>query len=236
VADILLTHSNHVYSDRKQVRKMQPYPPLQTLMAAAVLREQGYSVALFDATLAGSVEEEFRAAIAGHRPKLVAVIEDNFNFLTKMCLTRNRELAFRMCRAASDAGVPAIVNGSDAADRAVAYLHAGFEAVLIGEVEQTLKEVARVFVDGNDSRKEVAGLAYLEGGMVRRTGHRKPIENLDALPDAAWDLVDLESYRAAWRGARGHFSLNLISSRGCPYRCNWCAKPVFGSDYRFRSP
>jgi anaerobic magnesium-protoporphyrin IX monomethyl ester cyclase len=131
---------------------MQPYPPLQTLMASALLRERGYSVGLFDTTLAGSVEEEFRAAVARHRPKLVAVIEDNFNFLTKMCLTRNRELAFRMCRGANAAGVPAIVNGSDATDRAAAYLEAGFEAVLTGEVEQTLKDVARVFVDGNDSR------------------------------------------------------------------------------------
>src|SRR5580693_9064291 len=118
VADILLTHSNHVYSDRKQVRKMQPYPPLQTLIAAAALREQGHSVALLDTTLAASPEEECRAAMAAHRPKLVAVIEDNFNFLTKMCLTRNRELAFRMCHAANSAGVPAIVNGSDATDRA----------------------------------------------------------------------------------------------------------------------
>ena len=236
MADILLTHSNHLYSDRKQVLKMQPYPPLQTLMAAAVLREQGYSVGLFDTTLVGSVEEEFRAAIAGQRPKLVAVIEDNFNFLTKMCLTRNRELAFRMCRAASDAGVPAIVNGSDPSDRAEAYLHAGFEAVLTGEVEQTLAEAARVFVDGRDSREAIGGLAYMEDGMVRRTGYRKPIENLDTLPDAAWDLMDLEPYRAAWRGAHRYFSMNLVSSRGCPYRCNWCAKPVFGSDYRFRSP
>jgi hypothetical protein len=37
VTEILLTHSNHLYSDRKQVAKMQPYPPLQTLIAAAWL-------------------------------------------------------------------------------------------------------------------------------------------------------------------------------------------------------
>ena len=62
MADILLTHSNHLYSDRKQVRKMQPYPPLQTLMAAALLRERGYSVALCDVTLAASIpNEEFQA-------------------------------------------------------------------------------------------------------------------------------------------------------------------------------
>ena len=43
MADILLTHSNHLYNDRKQVRKMQPYPPLQTLLAAACLRRAGVS-------------------------------------------------------------------------------------------------------------------------------------------------------------------------------------------------
>ena len=51
MADVLLTHSNHLYNDRKQVRKMQPYPPLQTLLAAACLRREGYQVALFDPTL-----------------------------------------------------------------------------------------------------------------------------------------------------------------------------------------
>jgi hypothetical protein len=41
MADVLLTHSNHLYFDRKQTEKMQPYPPLQTMLAAAVLRERG---------------------------------------------------------------------------------------------------------------------------------------------------------------------------------------------------
>ena len=98
MADILLTHSNHLYSDRKQVRKMQPYPPLQTLMVAALLRQRGYSVALCDVTLAASADDAFEAALVEHRPRVVGVVEDNFNFLTKMCLTRNRELAFRMWR------------------------------------------------------------------------------------------------------------------------------------------
>jgi hypothetical protein len=105
VADILLTHSNHLYSDRKQTRKMQPYPPLQTLIAAAQLREAGFSVALFDPALVASPLEDFRAALRAHQPRLVAVVEDNFNFLTKMCLMRNRELAFRMCAAAAEAGL-----------------------------------------------------------------------------------------------------------------------------------
>src|SRR5690348_928780 len=137
MADVLLTHSNHLYNDRKQLRKMQPYPPLQTLIAAACLRSAGYEVALFDASLAPP-ESGFEEALRKHRPRLVAVCEDNFNFLTKMCLLRNRELACWMARMAGAAGVPAIVNGSDATDRAGEYLDAGFRFVLGGEVEEAI--------------------------------------------------------------------------------------------------
>src|SRR5260370_4106757 len=131
MADILLTHRTHLSSDRKHWRKMQPYPPLQTLLAAACLRREGYDVALFDAALEDP-ETGFEKAVALHKPRMVAVCEDNFNFLTKMCLLRNRELAGWMAGAARRAGVPAVVNGSDAADRAAEYLAAGFCYVLEG--------------------------------------------------------------------------------------------------------
>ena len=44
----------------------------------------------------------------------------------------------------------------------------------------------------------------------------------------------MEQYRRAWKEAHGYFSLNMVSSRGCPYRCNWCAKPVHGNSYLAR--
>jgi anaerobic magnesium-protoporphyrin IX monomethyl ester cyclase len=56
------------------------------------------------------------------------------------------------------------------------------------------------------------------------------------LPSPAWDLIDLEPYRDAWMRRHGYFSMNLVSSRGCPYRCNWCAKPTYGNSYHVRSP
>src|SRR5687767_3705764 len=93
VVDVLLTHSYHLYFDRKQARKMQPYPPLGTLYAAALLRQQGFSVALFDSMLENP-EEGFPEAVARTRPKVVAIYEDNFNFLSKMCLSRMRDIAF----------------------------------------------------------------------------------------------------------------------------------------------
>src|SRR3954454_6645511 len=105
MSDILLTHCNHIFFDGKEAAKMQPYPPLQTLLAAACLRADGFEVSLFDSTFEAP-EDGFRRALEQHRPQAVVICEDNFNFLTKMCLTRNRELAYFMCSAANDAGIP----------------------------------------------------------------------------------------------------------------------------------
>src|SRR6185437_2639864 len=129
------------FSDRKQVEKMQPYPPRQTLIAAAVLREHGIPVALFDPTLV-SPREGFEAALKQYQPDLIVVCEDDFNFLSKMCLARNRELAFGMSELARERSIPMAVHGSDASDNPRDYLRAGFDAVLVGEVETTLLELA----------------------------------------------------------------------------------------------
>ncbi len=238
MADILLAHCNHLYFDRKQVRKMQPYPPLQTLVAAACLRQEGYAVALFDCTLAYS-EEAFRAALELHRPRLVALCEDNFNFLTKMCLRRNRELAFSMCQAAKERGLPVVVNSSDASDHVADYLRHGADFVILGELEATLLEAAHHLLRAaGPAAARIAGLAYRDPDTrpPRINLPRPPVEDLDSLPQPAWDLIDAEPYRRAWVAAHSYFSLNMVSSRGCPYRCNWCSKPIHGSAYRCRSP
>ncbi len=221
---ILLTHANHIYSDRKQVRKMQPYPPLQTLIAAALLRREGHRVAFFDCAF----DRDFASAIDKHRPDLVAVCEDNFNFLTKMCLLENRRLAFDLAAAARERGIPAIVNSSDSTNNPQAYLAAGFDLVILGELEQTLVEACR------DPHACVPGSARWDSNTSRIEygPPRAPLADLDALPMPAWDLVDIDRYRSAWLDAHGYFSLNLAASRGCPYRCNWCAKPVHGDSYR----
>ncbi|MGH9619143.1 MAG: B12-binding domain-containing radical SAM protein [Bryobacteraceae bacterium] len=229
--DVLLTHSNHVFNDEKQTSKMEPYPPLQTLLAAAVLREAGFRVGLCDVTLEDPIAK-FAEAVRRESPSLVVVCEDDFNFLTKMCLSKNRELAFWMARFAGACGCKTAVHGSDATDNSSAYLDAGFEFVLVGEVEETLRELA-----GGAAPQNISGLVYRDEdtGQYRRTLPRPAITQLDQLPLAAWDLIDIESYRNSWQSHHGYFSMNMASSRGCPYRCNWCAKPIHGKNYRVRS-
>ncbi len=233
MAEVLLTHSNNICSDRKQMEKMQPYPPLQTILAASVLRQAGIDAALFDPTFetpGRSLLVEFERAIELHRPRIIVVCEDDFNFLSKMCLIRNRELAYQMAEIARRRGIPIAAHGSDASDQSQQYAAAGFSFVLIGEVESTLLELAQ-----GKPEDAIRGLAFGNANSIRRNPPREVRADLDALPLPAWDLVDIERYRQAWVRAHGYFSLNMASSRGCPYRCNWCAKPIYGQRFHSRS-
>jgi anaerobic magnesium-protoporphyrin IX monomethyl ester cyclase len=235
VADVLLTHSYHLPYDRKQVRKMEPYPPLGTLYAAGLLRMQGISVALFDCMLE-EPEAGLREALHIHQPKIVAIYEDDFNFLTKMCLTRMRKLAWEMIETARRHGARVIVHGSDATDHALEFLRRGAECVLEGEAEYSLLYVVQALLAGAGPGN-IPGVLCLnrEGhGQAARTGSRSASRQTSTLPLPARDLLDLSAYRKAWKDAHGIFSLNLIASRGCPFRCNWCAKPIFGDSYQLR--
>ena len=235
MTDVLLTHSYHLPYDRKQAQKMEPYPPLGTLYAAGYLRANGISVALFDSMLEPP-EEGLRQALRLHKPKIVAIYEDDFNFLTKMCLTRMRELAWQMIGIAHEYGVRVIVHGSDATDHAREFLQNGAECVLQGEAEYSLLEAVKALISG-ESVAHIPGVkcASRGGSLEALTGNsRITSSRTSALPLPARDLIDLSAYRKTWKDAHGRFSLNLVASRGCPFRCNWCAKPIFGDSYQLR--
>lgn len=235
MADVLLTHSNHLPYDRKQVRKMEPYPPLGTLYAAGLLRSQGISVAVFDCMLR-EPEAGLKEALRIHRPKIVAIYEDDFNFLTKMCLTRMRELAWKMIEIARQHGAKVVVHGSDATDHAAEFLRRGAECVLEGEAEYSLLHVVEALLSGSNPANipGVMRLGCRGDREIVETCSRSFSRRAATLPLPARDLIDLSAYRKAWKDAHGSFSLNLIASRGCPFRCNWCAKPIFGDTYQLR--
>ena len=237
---VLVAHSYYLRHDPKQVRKMRPYPPLATLLAAAALRAAGAEVHLFDAML-GTGVDAFRASLDEHRPGVVAIVEDNFNFLTKMCTVRMREACLEMIGEAVARSCRVVVCGSDAADHPELYLRAGASAVILGEPEGALVELVEAWrADSRADLGAVAGLVLAGAdavrGTLRHTGARPANRELDTLPLPAWDLVDVERYRDAWMGAHGYFSWNMVTSRGCPFGCNWCAKPLFGRRYNQRCP
>ena len=228
---ILFAHSNFMAQDAKQIAKMRPYPPLSTLIAAALVRQGGHRVALFDATFEPDVAA-FEAMLTEAQPRVVIVMEDNFNFLTKMCTTVRRETALSMVTMARAAGCFVAANGPDASDNAALYLAAGAHAVILGEGEMAALDLVEHWERGEGDIREIAGL-ILPGPAPTRP--RRFMQDLDALPHPAWDLLDVVAYRRCWREAHGSFSWSIATSRGCPYSCNWCAKPSFGRRYTVRS-
>jgi anaerobic magnesium-protoporphyrin IX monomethyl ester cyclase len=234
--DVLFGQAYFLRFDPKLWEAKQPYPPLGSLYAAACVRERGYRVAMFDAMLAAS-EDEWTIALDRHAPRFAVLYEDNFNYLTKMCLLRMREAALTMIAAARERGVRVIVAGSDATDHPAVYLDAGADFVLSGEGEVTLVEVLDALTASGVRIESVPGVCYRDqAGHLRRSPSRDVIRDLDALPFPAWDLVDIPRYRSIWRRHHGYHSMNLVTTRGCPFHCNWCAKPIYGQRYSARSP
>jgi anaerobic magnesium-protoporphyrin IX monomethyl ester cyclase len=241
-AEVLFGQAYFLRFDPKLWTARQPYAPLGALYAAACVREAGYRVAVFDAMLASS-ERDWCDALDRSRPRIAVIYEDSFNYLSKMCLLRMRQAALAMIAAANARGVTTIVAGSDASDHADVYLEQGAAVVVSGEGERTLVDALDRLVHAEGAPVAHAALAAVAGvcfrgedGRLMRTPARPLIRDLDGLPRPAWDLVDVERYRAVWLRHHGYFSMNVATTRGCPYHCNWCSKPIYGQRYTARSP
>src|SRR5262249_12280905 len=145
-----------------------------------------------------------------------------FNYLSKMCLLRMREAALTMIEMAHTRGCFTIVSSSDASDHPDPYLAAGADVVIAGEGEVTLREVVDRIL-GGDSLTAGGGICFTDAsGAVVRTPPRTILRDLDAMPSPAWDLVDVPAYKRAWTTNHGYYSMNVVTTRGCPYHCNWC--------------
>lgn len=232
---ILFTHSYFLRFDPKQWKMQQPYPPLGTLSAAAYLLSKNYAVELFDSMFAHSAEEII-PFLARLKPDFLVIYDDGFNYLTKMCLTNMREAAFEMIHFAKARNIKVIVNSSDSTDHAEKYLSIGADYIIYGEGEQTLSELIDHLSKSEDAPDSISGLQYKTGSGVVKTPKRNVLKTIDDLSTPAWDLVNMDEYKDRWLASSGYFSLNLSTTRGCPFHCNWCAKPIYGNRYNVHSP
>src|ERR1700692_2904431 len=121
---ILVCHSYYLRLDQKQVLRAKPYPPLATLQVVAMLKEAGHQVSFFDAMVADGIDE-YECLLQADRPQLVLFYEDNFNFLSKMCLSAMRRAACDMVASARRAGSRVIAAGPDVSDAPGPHLQAG---------------------------------------------------------------------------------------------------------------
>jgi radical SAM superfamily enzyme YgiQ (UPF0313 family) len=225
MADLLLTHGYFLAEDEKERQIMKPYPPLGLLYLSAFLKARGFSVEIFDSTFA-------------ERGRLVERFARETGTVGIYTTLMTRRSVLETVRAAKRHGWRVILGGPESANYTDEYLESGADAIVIGEGELTLSELLPALARfGAHRLHDVPGVAFRdESGDVVRTRERAKIKDLDSLPLPDRAAIDHRLYLDAWKTHHGASSINLITARGCPYRCNWCSHAVYGYTHRRRSP
>ena len=234
MSKILFSHSYYYQLDPKQWKNKMPFPPLGTLYAASLLRKNNFNVHLFDTNLLDS-PHSIDSVLEKEKPSYLVIYDDGFNYLTKMCLTNMREACFEMIKIGKKHNCIVIINSSDATDHYEKYLTIGADYVIQGEGEITLLELINS-LESEQSVNEIDGIVFKKEDEIQKNKPRQVLQNLDELPLPALDLIEIESYKKIWKQSGQEFTLNIATTRGCPYKCNWCAKPIYGNRYNAHSP
>lgn len=229
MATVLLAHPLFLAEDEAERASASSYFPLGILYLASYVRERGHTVVVFDGTFAPD-RTAFDDALAEHQPDVVGLSG----------LLPTRSTALDLAATAKRSGAVVLAGGPDPTAEPHAYLADGsIDVVVHHEGELTIASLLD-HIDGGPLTYECLaaepGIAFRREGRVVVNAARPPIDDLDALPLPARDLIDVERYLDHWEAAAGYRSLTVSISRGCPTGCAWCADAVHGQGFRQRSP
>jgi anaerobic magnesium-protoporphyrin IX monomethyl ester cyclase len=208
-------------------------PPLGILYLAAVLESQGIEVDVVPADVLGYDWKQVEARIRNFNPDILGATTT----------TENRFDSFRLVELAKrlDPRVFTVLGGphiSMAAEDTMRHI-TDLDAAVVGEGENTLLELVRA-VENGQNISSVRGLYFRpQDGSLEFSGVRDHIEDLDSLPLPARHLVPMDEYNFYVRTLDGKAlkAQNIMTSRGCPFNCYFCATPAnWGRKMRGFSP
>ena len=195
-------------------------PPLGLAYLAAVLRRDEHEVEILDGFALQLGWDEYESAVAKAGAELIGITA-----MTPVCDT-----SYRALRAARPHCRHLVLGGAHVAavKQRVFEDMPEIDFAMYGECENSFAKVVKALEEGRD----IGEMA----GVITREKINPPaqfIENLDALPFPARDLLPTERYRYIL--SKGHGVTSMFTSRGCPYKCVFCDKSTFASRWRARS-
>lgn len=197
------------------------------LQSAAVLRQRGHEVRYLHCQTMGFGLDRVGEYLRREKPGLVVVMLEHITFPVALEV-------LRMAR--EEVGAATVLVGPFAtAEGAKVLTLSGADVVCRGEWDFTVARVAEALEAGR-ALDETPGLLFSRGDEVVQTPDAPPIEDLDALPIPAYDLLDLSLF---YESVFQRFpAATMITSRGCPHRCVFCSFPqtIYSRRYRFQSP
>jgi len=208
----------HPQHDRSVFR----FPPLGLGYLASYLRQHNISVSLVDCTFQNP--QEALDQVKKSDPKIVGIYS---MFSMKTAAMHMAKLLRDNCEILVAGGPLPTLSPEDFLD--------DFDIVVIGEGEETLLDLVYAVEDCRPL-SAVKGIAYRKrDGKVACPSPREFIEDLDTLPFPARDLFDNQSYKSHFKEKFGYTTTSVITSRGCPFNCDFCSRAVFGNQFRARS-
>jgi radical SAM superfamily enzyme YgiQ (UPF0313 family) len=209
-------------------------PPLGILYLAACFRQKaGWDVSIYDGRIKGASVRQIVDKIAEEKPEVVGIS------LFAMERAAGHETAHLIKKTFSNLTV--IFGGPYPTTQVEDSLQdPSVDFVVCGEGELSGSELLQA-LQKEHLPDSIPGVAWQKNGTAHIPETRPFIENLDDLPQPAWDLLDLEEYfYGRYKPAamnlyqKNKRSVPLICSRGCPYRCVYCHK-LFGKKLRKHS-
>jgi len=224
MSDLLLTHGYFLFEDEKEIQIMRPYPTLGLLYVSAFLRRAGFDIEVLDTTFAQ------RQRLFDRLARDVGVVGIYTNLMT-------RRPVLDIVAVAKRHGWTVILGGPESANYPSEYLAAGADIVVSGEGETTMAELLPALAArGPHALHSITGIVFRDGdGVIVTNPERTKIADLDSIPWPDRHQIDQARYVNVWRENHGMGSVNMITARGCPYKCNWCSHAVFGYTHRRRS-
>jgi len=221
------------FTNPPRSRSIFRYPPLGLGYIASYLRESGVKVELLDCTFSGIEATVERAR--GLNPSIVGV----YSMFTM------REASMRVGRSLRDDCELLVAGGPLPTIDPAPFLDV-FDVSVKGEGEETMLEIVNAGVDGDFG--SIDGIVFKKGGRSHGrakspnpddlvyTGPRGLIQDLNSIPSPARDLYDNDEYKKYYRRNGKPATTSMMASRGCPFNCDFCSRPVFGESFRQRSP
>ncbi|MEK6820439.1 MAG: radical SAM protein [Nanoarchaeota archaeon] len=220
---VLLIQPNYrrIYAYAKSKKLTPIFPPIGLAYIAAVLKKKGIEVKILEANAFNLSHEQIKKQIEEEKPDIVGITA------TTSLIEEAHDIA-KLC----DKKIKVVIGGIHASSLPQETLEKfeRFDFLIRGEGEFTMLELA----EGKEIEK-IKGLSYRKGKKIIHNKPRELIENLDGLPFPARELLPMGRYVSV--GAKQQPSDYILSSRGCPYGCIFCADYlVHGRMFRYRSP
>jgi len=208
--------------EQRAVSRSGYIPPLGLGYLAATLEREGYTVDLLDMQAEGVRGADLVRIVQERRPRLVG--------LTAMVVSYKNALRVAQLVKEASPTTHVVIGGPQATFLVEETLACPAVDVLVRhEGEETIVELMRHFAGDGISLDSIRGIAFRDGDQIYRTAHRPSLTNLDSLPFPARHLFKAHLYTKPGI---------LITARGCPSHCVFCAANALYPDvcYRARSP